>query len=169
MRIDRDANEYISHIEILNFLRDNREYTVSELDCYDLLKYFDSDEDGRLSYSDFQQMFLPCENNLMRKFTLERPAFRVGRYDNLPANMEIELSSLFFNEIAFLRRLRNLKEDLSYRYDYSNYSAYRTIDRWNEGFININNLRNFFRVNGVYLTDKEALAIIRRIDIDGDA
>ncbi len=50
MRIDRDANEYISHIEILNFLRDNREYTVSELDCYDLLKYFDSDEDGRLSF-----------------------------------------------------------------------------------------------------------------------
>ena len=50
MRFDRDANEYITSFEILNFLRDNREYTISERECYNLVKFFDSDEDGRLSY-----------------------------------------------------------------------------------------------------------------------
>jgi len=52
MRIDRDANEFITSFELLNFLRDNREYTVTERECYNLLKFFDSDEDGRLSFSE---------------------------------------------------------------------------------------------------------------------
>jgi hypothetical protein len=49
MRIDRSANERISSFELLTFLRDNREYTVTEGDCYNLLKYFDVDEDGYLT------------------------------------------------------------------------------------------------------------------------
>ena len=50
MRIDRDANEFIGSYELLNFLRDNREYTVTERECSNLIKYFDSDDDGRLSH-----------------------------------------------------------------------------------------------------------------------
>lgn len=33
MRLDRDARERISALELLNFFRDNREYTVSLSDC----------------------------------------------------------------------------------------------------------------------------------------
>lgn len=51
-RIDRDANIYISSFELLNFLRDNNIFTVSESECYRLVKFFDSDEDGRLSLSE---------------------------------------------------------------------------------------------------------------------
>lgn len=50
MRIDRDANEFINSGELLSFLRDNREFTVTERECQDLIKFFDSDEDGRLSH-----------------------------------------------------------------------------------------------------------------------
>jgi Ca2+-binding EF-hand superfamily protein len=50
MRIDRDANEFVSGYEILNFLRDNREYSITLRECEKLVKFFDSDEDGRLSY-----------------------------------------------------------------------------------------------------------------------
>lgn len=114
-------------------------------------------------------MFLPCEDNTLRYLTLERPYFRIGRFDYMPSNMEIELSSLLFNEVGLIRKLKNLKEDLAYRYDFSNYSAFRTIDRYNEGFINISNIRQFFRNNHIYMTEQEALAIIRRIDTDGDA
>ena len=49
-RFDRDGNEYISSYELLNFLRDNRVYSVTEAECYRLVKFFDSDEDGRLSF-----------------------------------------------------------------------------------------------------------------------
>lgn len=51
-RLDRCANDSLSSIELLNFLRDNCVYSVTENECYRLLKFFDSDEDGRLNYNE---------------------------------------------------------------------------------------------------------------------
>ena len=52
MRIDRNANERISKYEILDFFRDNREYTISDQDCHNIVKYFDSNEDGQLNFNE---------------------------------------------------------------------------------------------------------------------
>jgi Ca2+-binding EF-hand superfamily protein len=73
------------------------------------------------------------------------------------------------NELSLFRRLGGLKVELESRYDFSTYAVFRTIDRDNNGFIEPNNLRDFFRSHGVYLSDREVLAIIRRVDTDGDA
>ena len=62
-----------------------------------------------------------------------------------------------------------LIQDLESRPDYSTFAAFRTIDRYNEGSINMANLQDFFRGFGVYLVEQEVFAIIRRIDTDGDA
>ena len=51
-RIDRDANGFIDSFELCNFLKDQRVYSISESECYRLVKFFDSDEDGRLSFSE---------------------------------------------------------------------------------------------------------------------
>lgn len=51
-RIDRDVNNHISSVEIQSFLRDNNVFGVSESECYRLVKFFDSDEDSRLSYQE---------------------------------------------------------------------------------------------------------------------
>ena len=51
-RFDRDSNAFVSSLEILNFLRDQRNFTVSESETYRLVKFFDSDEDGRLSFQE---------------------------------------------------------------------------------------------------------------------
>lgn len=51
-RLDRDGNNTLTSYEILNFLRDNSVFGVSESECYRLLKFFDSDEDGRLSFEE---------------------------------------------------------------------------------------------------------------------
>ena len=53
MRLDRNANDRISSFEILNFLRDNREYGITEGECYNLVKFFDSDADGKLTYPEY--------------------------------------------------------------------------------------------------------------------
>ena len=87
-RLDRDRNDYITPFELLNFLRDNRIWNVNEAECYKLLKYFDSDEDSRLSFADFKQMLLPCEDNFLRKYVQDRPTKYVGRYDYLDYNLE---------------------------------------------------------------------------------
>jgi Ca2+-binding EF-hand superfamily protein len=53
-------------MEILNFLRDNGIHNATEADCYYLVKFFDSDEDGKLNYPDFMQIVLPCTNANLR-------------------------------------------------------------------------------------------------------
>ena len=59
--------------------------------------------------------------------------------------------------------------DLARQPDYSVQAAFRTIDTFNEGHINCHNLSDFFRSHGLYLVEKEIMAIIRRCDLDGDA
>ena len=51
-RFDRDSNAYVSSLEILSYLRDQRNFNVSEAETYRLVKFFDSDEDGRLSFQE---------------------------------------------------------------------------------------------------------------------
>jgi len=167
-RIDRDANNHISSFEILTYLRENRVYTT-EAECYRLVKFFDSDEDGRLSLQDFVQMLLPCEDNLLRRIVQDRPILRVGRYDYLPRDIETSLVDLMERELDLHRKQETLKGDLEVRYDYSTYAAFRCIDKYSEGYINTFNLGAFLKNNGYYATEKELLAIIRRIDTDGDA
>lgn len=121
-----------------------------------------------ISYS-FVQMLLPCEDNILRRITEERPAFRVGRYDYLPRDIENALTELIERELDLHRRQEILKRDLEVRYDYSTYAAFGSIDKYNEGYINTFNLGVFLKNNGYYATEKELLAIIRRIDTDGDA
>jgi Ca2+-binding EF-hand superfamily protein len=49
-RLDRDANDYISSYEVLTFIRENGAVGISESEVNELIKFFDSNEDGRLSY-----------------------------------------------------------------------------------------------------------------------
>ena len=49
-RIDRDVNNYLSSFELQTYLRENNVYGISEAECFRLVKFFDSDEDSRLSF-----------------------------------------------------------------------------------------------------------------------
>lgn len=48
-RIDRDSSGYITSHELALYLRDQGS-AASEGECYRLVRFFDSDEDGRLSF-----------------------------------------------------------------------------------------------------------------------
>lgn len=61
-----------------------------------------------------------------------------------------------------------LVKELEINQDYNVYSTFRNIDKFNEGFIHMENLQNWFRSFGNYLVESELHAIIRRIDLDGD-
>ena len=93
-RIDRGAYNLLTSGDILNFLRDNAVFSANESDCFRLLRFFDSDEDGRLSYQDFIQMVLPCEDSFLRQVTQDRPSIRVARYENLPLDIERGLAGI---------------------------------------------------------------------------
>lgn len=121
------------------------------------------------SVDSFLQMLLPCTDNLLRNITLDRPSYRVGRFDSLPYDIERALLDILEKEIDLMRRLDVLKREVEIRYDFSSLAAYRSIDRYNDGRINTFNLGTFLRSVGHYASETELLAIVRRIDTDGDA
>ena len=100
-RIGRDLTDFLTPLELLMFLNDNQVHHVSEQELQQLLRFFDSDEDGRLSYQDFLQIVLPCEDNVLRSIAAERPSHRVGRFDFLPRDIEQALSETLEREIDY--------------------------------------------------------------------
>jgi Ca2+-binding EF-hand superfamily protein len=144
-------------------------YHVSESEAFTLVQFFDSNGNNRLSYQEFLQMLLPCENNVLRNITLDRPSRRITRYDRLPRDIELSISAILEKEIDLQRRLEVLKRELEVQYDYSPYAAFRSVDRYNSGRIDSVNCGAFLRQNGHYASELELLAIVRRIDTDGDA
>ena len=114
-------------------------------------------------------MLLPCTDNFLRNMTLDRPSRFVGRYDSLPYDIERALLDILEKEVDLMRRLDILKRELEIRYDFSSLAAYRSIDRYNDGRIQTFNMGTFLRSCGHYASETELLAIVRRIDTDGDA
>ena len=51
-RFDRDSNGFVTSNEIVAFLRDQRNFGISENECYRLVKFFDSNDCGRLSFQE---------------------------------------------------------------------------------------------------------------------
>ena len=47
--------------------------------------------------------------------------------------------------------------------------AYQEIDDWAYGYIDVKNLKSFLRKHGYKAEKSDALCIIRRMDLDGDA
>jgi len=131
-RVDRDGNGVLSSGEIIDFLRSNQVFHVSDSEAYSLVQFFDNDGNGKLSYQEFSQVILPCEDNLLRNITLDRPARRIGRYEYLPRDIELCTVAILEKEIDIQRKLEVLKRDLHIQYDYSVSSCFRSLDRYNQ-------------------------------------
>jgi len=101
--------------------------------------------------------------------TLDRPSGRVGRYDALPRDIELAITAVIEQEIDLQRRLEGLKRELELQYDYSPFAAFRSVDRYNSGRMDSVNTGSFLRQNGHYASEMELIAIVRRMDTDGDA
>jgi hypothetical protein len=110
-RIDRRARESLEPIDIQTYVKSNG-YPYSLPECSKLLRYFDSDDDGILSYGDFIQMILPCDNNDLRLSVQRRPYTRVGRFDTLDYEVECGLSNIIQHELDLIFRIETLLRDL---------------------------------------------------------
>lgn len=51
-RMDRDGSNRVNQNELVDFLREHHNFTSSEAECYQLVKFFDSDNDGALSFQE---------------------------------------------------------------------------------------------------------------------
>lgn len=156
-------------MELLNFLRDNGIHTCTEADCYYVVKFFDSDEDGRLNYPDFMQMVLPCNNMQLRATATQRPNAYISTKDYLTLDVERDITVLIQKEIDLHKKSEALKQEMESSPEFSGDILYNTIDDWGYGYVDQRNLKGFFRKNKGNVTDDDLIAIIRRLDLDADS
>lgn len=134
--------------DLLSYLHDNGVLHASEMDCDLILKFFDSDDDGRLNYNDYMQVVLPCESEYLRAAVTQRKPYDVESYEYLPGPVELELSRLLEKEVNYHRDVEMLKRDLEASYDFSSLAAFNAIDDWNYKYIDQQALNRFLRRNG---------------------
>ena len=58
LAIDREQNGYITRVDLSKVLQENRVY-ATEGDLWLLTSRFDRNKDGRISYSEFVEEFIP--------------------------------------------------------------------------------------------------------------
>ena len=59
--------------------------------------------------------------------------------------MEMALVRIIQHEIDFIKRVECMVRDLEREPDFSLYAAFRTVDKYDESYISVANLQDFFR------------------------
>jgi hypothetical protein len=112
---------------------------------------------------------MPCDNSLLRADIAQRPTFEVPSTEKLGANVELELTLLLEKEIALNRVIEEIRQKMQCSLQFDDTKAYMEIDDWSYGFIDQKNLKSFLRKHGFLASKRDLMAIIRRLDLDGDA
>jgi hypothetical protein len=90
-----NRNGTLSAFDVFRYLR-QKVSDVSEIDAAFIISYFDSDEDGKISYGDFLCFLLPVVNTTLR----EEIAQRTNRSaEEISQAVEKALVELFDSEI----------------------------------------------------------------------
>lgn len=166
--MDVDQDGVISTHDVLRYLRQCGFDELLEQECQQLVLYFDNSEQGHLDYNDFMQIILPCDAPTLRAITMNK--INVQRTTALiDQTVESELALLLFKEIVFSRQLDKQRMKLHSSKAFNLHAAFQLVDDWNYGYIDQSNLKNFLRKHGHVSSEAELMAIIRRMDLDGDA
>lgn len=181
VRLDRNNNGYLTANDIFlqltdtnadsthNFLRENGFDDLTLEDWEYLVKYFDSDEDGVLNYTDYMQCVVTCDDPYLRAAVTQREPYGVNPDEYLAPILERELAILFIKELAYHREITTIKRDLHNAKGFTTEKAFREIDEEGVNFIDHANITTFLERNGFAPTEEELTAIIRRIDVSADA
>jgi hypothetical protein len=86
----------------------------------------------------------------------------------LPCFVEKALSELLYSEVRYQLKVDQLKRTLENCYDFTFKRAFSAIDDWNYGFVDASNIKRFLSKHGFSANRKDLIAILRRLDADGD-
>jgi hypothetical protein len=82
--IDHDRNGSITAYEVYRFMKETLYQRISLSDAENLIKEFDSDQDGRINEQDFFNFLLPASSLSLRDIALKRGNCQSYSYKFLP-------------------------------------------------------------------------------------
>ena len=156
--LDRNSKKFLALDDFKFFLRDNQ-ISFSEKNLRKLIHNFDKNNDFSINYDEFLGIIYPKKNKLVPNPHSEEEG------------LEIEAKKLFCElicaELNFVEKCFELAENVRNKKEFTAYEAFKEIVG-DEKYININNLKNFFKNKEVKLNDDEMNQLMFRIDKDND-
>jgi Ca2+-binding EF-hand superfamily protein len=83
-------------------------------------------------------------------------------------DIEHALADIISKELVLNQNLEIIKNKLRQRYDYSTQSVFKAIDTRNQNYIGMYSLAEFLGKQGFRATERESVAILRRLDVEGN-
>mgnify|MGYP000850438235 CR=1 FL=1 len=163
--IDKLSKGYINVEDIVEFLE---EVDIVAQDAQ--IRYFfylyDSDDDFKLSFSDFKNAFLPTTDRRLRENAANRT---VGTNQSLSYAASWALARVFEKEIQAFSNLESKREILITQRDWEIKAAFNCLDdQQHMGYINKEGIDIFFKNNHQISTLNEIDALFRRADKNRD-
>jgi len=167
-RIDQQRLGYINSKQLSNFLLENRIPSLIS-DCDLLIRFFDMDEDGMLSYLEFCSVILPATNGSREYLAMNKKYYDYYPGERLNPTIESTLSKLIDAEINAQIQIENVKKYLSDKFDFNASVCFNALAIYNPNYIGADAIKMFMKKMGSPKTDEEVFAFIRRTDKDNDA
>ena len=135
-----------------------------------MIAQYDENSNGRLCFTEFNQLALPATNETMRILATSRDysTFKLSS-TVLSPSLESTLARLIAAEIEFQRRTDAIRMDLNSRFDFTVRGAFDLVDTMSPpNRIDRCEIRKYVDLYLRWLSEAELDAIIRRWDTDGD-
>jgi Ca2+-binding EF-hand superfamily protein len=166
-RLDFDNNGFLSPLELLAFLEDNN-IRITETENRSFFQTFDSDRDGRISYTEFLAIVLPQEHEALKRRVLNREAYPRMARPRLSYDVEYSLARLFEEELRFYRSAAEDRHQLVNSIDFSALNCFKVLDDNSQGFLDFESVDGFLKDLGMPIAESEVDGLFRRLDTDKD-
>ena len=137
-----------------------------------LMKRYDNDRDGKITYTDICDIFKPREPTLAKELKTRLPFDHKSTEKNLSYQTLACLRTLFHKTLQVEQNIELLKCELHSRPDFNMSRAFESINRTNasgnENFISQFEFKDILRSHGVYAMDRDVKSLFNRFDKDGD-
>eukprot|EP01015_Nassula_variabilis_P019641 TRINITY_DN3334_c0_g1_i4.p1 TRINITY_DN3334_c0_g1~~TRINITY_DN3334_c0_g1_i4.p1 ORF type:complete len:605 (-),score=135.08 TRINITY_DN3334_c0_g1_i4:148-1962(-) len=168
--LDREGRGSVSAGEIELALNELSIFPTKD-ELYLFTRKYDTDNDGRLRYSDFAEAFTPFQSEYQQLLTSRAPKGVEGLDDPIDV-FSLETRRVFIRAFRSLIenevRCEQVRQELNKSPFFSIHEAFKVIDSDRDGIILPFELRNFLEDNDVFLTEKELSYLIDRFNVKGD-
>ena len=133
-----------------------------------VLKHYDRDQDGKLSFREFLTVILPLSNQKLRSEVTQRETYKLSPNKPLLKVIELNLSRILINEVAMYKEVEAIKQELVSEGSFNLLESFRKISGKNERFIDFDSLFSYLNNNEQLAQEDDIISIICRLDQDMD-
>jgi len=166
---DIDARGYITKNELKDGLNSFDIFPTSN-ELYLLMRKFDTDNDGLLRYAEFCDILTPKQAEYSSVLNDRIPSYLDSSKLHLIFSYETRrclknvLDMTLSNEILS----EDLRQKIARRPFFNIYEAFKTLDKNDNGFVDISEFRDLLVDHGVYASSKELMNLVKRYDKNQD-